>query len=336
MSPEYIWNAWTRMLQSSPFEAVWGLLSSTLVCTALGAVIALLLARVRPRRRSADSASASDRVALGVIALVVAVVWIGDIALRGYAFDMSATVSWWRFALAPAVAAAGLVVWVVTRRTAEPRRALDAASATRRTWTTFGPRRGIRVFAAAIAVTVGSVVIFGRMSTAVEPGLSAHIAWDVPNVAAPPIVMVFPGWAYGIPLLAGVVALAAGVVLALHRNALRPYSDGARLDRERSGRSDVARDIVALGVATVLVVLGGVLHMARSAATTSMTVLMESGREAVVDVALPHADLIMVGGFAAPILEIAGSVLLTLLVLRAAAIVSARRRFPARPVEVAT
>ncbi|MDQ1084616.1 MULTISPECIES: hypothetical protein [Microbacterium] len=336
MSPEYLRNAWTRMLQSSPSEVIWGLLSSTLICIALGAVIALLLTRVRRGRRSADSASQADRVALGAISLVVAAVWIGDIALRGYAFDMSATVSWWRFALAPTVAAAGLAVWVVTRRTAQPRRTLDAASATRRTWTTFGPHRGIRVLAAAVAVTGGIVVVFGRMSTALDPGLSAHIAWEVPNVAAPPIVMVFPGWAYGIPMLAGVVALGAGVVLALHRNALRPYSDGARLDLERSGRSDVARDIVALGVATVLVVLGGMLHMARSAATTSMTVVMESGREETVDVALPHADLIMAGGLAAPILEIAGCVLLTLLVLRAAAIVSARHRFPARLVEAAT
>ncbi len=194
MSPEHLWNVWTRMPQSSPIEAVWGLLSSTLVCVVLGAVIAVLVlvTRVRPGRRSADSASRSDRAGLGVIALVVAVVWIGDIVLRGYVFDMSATVSWWRFALAPAVAAAGLAAWVVTRRTTQPRRAVDAASVTRRTWTTFGPRRGIRVLAAVVAVTVGVVVVFGRMSTASDPGLAAHVAWDVPNVPAPPIVMVFP------------------------------------------------------------------------------------------------------------------------------------------------
>lgn len=334
MSPEYLWNVWNRMLQASPWEVAWGLLSSALVCAALGTAIAVVAARVRSGRLRVSIASRAERVAVGVIALAVGAAWIGDIALRGYVFDMSATVSWWRFALAPTVAAAGLAVWAATRRTIRPRRAVDAASATRRTWTTFGPRRGIRVLAVALVATVGSVIVFGQMSTAFDPGLVAHVAWEVPNVEAPPVVLVFPGWAYGIPFLAGVVALAAVVVLALHRNAVRPYSQAAPLDVERAGRSDVAREIVALAVAAVLVPLGGMLRMARSAAITNMTVLTDSGREWSVQVAMPPADLIMAGGFVAPLLEIAGCAMLALLVVRAAGMLRVRPRRSAPPVEV--
>lgn len=334
MSPEYLWNVWNRMLQASPSEAAWGLLSSTPVCAALGVVIGLVVVRVRSGRLPVMVASRADHLALGAIALMVGVLWIGDIVLRGYVFNMSAVVSWWRFALAPTVAAAGIAAWGMTRRTARIRRAPDAATATRRTWTTFGPRRGIGVLAAALAVTAGIVIVFGQMSTAFDPGLAGHVAWEAPNVTAPPIVVVFPGWAYGIPSLAGIVALATVVMLALHRNAVLPYPGGARLVVERSGRSAVARDIVALAVATVLVALGGLLGMARSAAVTSMTVVTDSGGETSVQIAMPHADLIMAGGFAAPILEIAGCAMLTLLVIRAAAVLRVRPRRSARLLEV--
>ena len=142
MSPEYLWNVWNRMLQASPSEAAWGLLSSTPVCAALGVVIGLVVVRVRSGRLPVMVASRADHLALGAIALMVGVLWIGDIVLRGYVFNMSAVVSWWRFAPAPTVAAAGIAAWGMTRRTARIRRAPDAATATRRTWTTFGPRRG--------------------------------------------------------------------------------------------------------------------------------------------------------------------------------------------------
>ncbi|MBB3158940.1 hypothetical protein FHS07_002658 [Microbacterium proteolyticum] len=334
MNPEHFWNVGNRMLQAPLPELVWGLLSSSVVCAVLGIAIAFVAARVRHGGPSGAAVARVGHAAIGVIALAVGLVWIGDIALRGYVIDMSAAVSRWRFALAPVVAAAGVAAWAVTRRATQPRRAADAGSVTRRTWVTFGPRRGLVALLVAMVVAVGVMVVFGRMSTAFEPGLAAHVAMEAPNVEAPPVVTVFPGWAYGIPLLAGAVALAAAVVLALHRNAARPFPDGVRLDLERRGRADAARDIVALAVATMLLMLGGVLRLARSAAADTMTVQMPSGHLTSVQLALPHADLIMVGGIAAPMLEIAGSSLLTLLVVRAAAAVHARRRQPAPPAEV--
>lgn len=334
MNPEHLWNVWDRMVQAPLPELMWGLLSSSLVCAFLGIVIALVVARAKRGRSCAATTPRVGRAAVGVVALAVGLVWAGDIALRGYVFDTSATVSWWRFALAPAVAAAGVAAWSLTRPTAHPRRVVDAASITRRTWVTFGPRRGLVVLLVAMAVTVGVVLVFGDMSTAFDTGLAAHVALEAPNVEAPPTVMFFPGWAYGIPLIAGVVVLAAAVALALHRNAARPFPDGVRLDLERRGRADAARDIVALAVATVLLMLGGVLRLARSAAVSTLTVQMPSGRETSVQLALPHADLIMAGGFAAPMLEIAGCALLSLLVLRAVSLVPARPRRSAPSAEV--
>ncbi|KTS55356.1 hypothetical protein NS206_17110 [Microbacterium testaceum] len=280
MSPENVWNVWNRILRASPWEIVWGLLSSPVVCVALGIALALVVVRVRRGSSTGRSVLRGERVAVGAIALVVGVVWGVDLALRGYVLDMSATVSWWRFAVAPIAAAAGMAVWGALLRTKAPRRTVDATSAARRTWRTFGSRRGIRILLALMVVTSCLVVVFGQMSTALDPGVAAHVALDVPNVEAPPIVTVFPGWAYGIPLLAGVVSLAAAVVFALHRNAVRPFSDRVRLDLERSGRSDAARDVVTLALGVVLIVLGGLLHMARSAAVATMTVMTDSGADA--------------------------------------------------------
>lgn len=334
MNVEYLWDVWSRMLRASPWEIVGGLLASPVVCAALGIALALVVARVRRASSTGRTVLREERVAVGAIALVVGVVWVVDLALRGYVLDMSATVSWWRFAVVPIAAAAGMVVWGALLRTKAPRRAVDATSAGRRTWTTFGSRRGIRILVALMLVTSCIVVVFGQMSTALDPGVAAHVALDVPNVEAPPIVTVFPGWAYGIPLLAGVVALAAAVVFALHRNAVRPFSDRVRLDLERSGRSDAARDVVTLALGVVLIALGGLLHMARSGAVTTMIVMTDSGAEARHDVSLPHADLILAGGFVAPFLQIAGCMLLALLVVRAIGLVRARPRRSASPVEV--
>ncbi|MEV7766663.1 hypothetical protein [Microbacterium sp. NPDC086615] len=334
MNVEYLWDVWSRMLRASPWEIVWGLLSSPVVCAALGIALALVVVRVRRGSSTGRSVLREERVAVGAIALVVGVVWVVDLALRGYVLDMSATVSWWRFAVAPIAAAAGMAVWGALLRTKAPRRTVDATSIARRTWTTFGSRPGIRILLALMAVTACVVVVFGQTSAALEPGVAAHVALDVPNVDAPPIVTVFPGWAYGIPLLAGVIALAAGVVFALHRNAVRPFSDRLRLETQRSGRSDAARDLVTLALAVMLIALGGLLHMARSGAVTTMTVMTDSGAEVRHDVSLPHADLILTGGFVAPFLQIGGCMLLALLVVRAIGLVRARPRRSAPPVEV--
>jgi len=334
MNSQYLWEVGSRLLRASPEDVVRGLLSSSVVCAVLGLVIAIVWTLIRKPRETAPLVVGprGERVGLGVIALFVGAVWVLDIGLRGYVFDMSNTVSWWRFAVAPSIAAFGLGAWAVTRRTREPRRVVDAGAVTRRTWTTFGPRRGILLFFVLIALAGSIAVVFGRMSTAFDSGIAAHVALPVPNTDVPPVVTIFPGWAYGIPLIVALAALGAATVLALSRNAVCAFPGNLSLDTERARRAGLARDVAAIAIAATLVSFAGLLRMARASAATTIAATTDSGRVAVADVHLPHADLILVGGLLAPALEIAGCALLALLVARGILLVGARRvRSTSRP-----
>jgi len=304
---------------SFPLDLLGQLLFSPVVCIVLGITVAVVVVVIRRTAGSASGPVASkprrERIAIAGVALAAGLSWITDIALRGSVFDMSATVSWWRFAVAPTAAAAGLTALAVVMRAEAPRRVVDSATAGRRTWTTFGPRRGIPVFLVLAGVAVAVTLVFGDMSTASDPGLAAHVALELPNTDAPPVVLPFPGWAYGIPLIVSVSALAAILVLVLGRNALRPFPAGVPLDVERGRRAMVARDATALATAATLLATAGALRLARSAVVTTVTTMTGSGTGPAQSVNLPHADLIMVGGAIAPVAEIVGCALLALLVV---------------------
>jgi len=324
LHPRGLANALARIL---PFDLVGALLSSPVVSAALAVVAAVVIAVITSRAGGvAVTGARGERVAIAGVACTVGVVWLLDVVLRGYVFDMSATVSWWRFAVAPTTAAVGLALLAIAMRTRRPRRSLDAAMAVRRTWTSFGPRRGILSFAILGAVAAALALVFGGMSTAFEPGLAAHVALELPNTDEAPVILPFPGWAYGIPLILSIVALAAALLLALHRNAVRPFPDDVPLDVERTRRASVARDAVILAAGATLIALAGMLRLARSAVTTSVTIMTDSGTGPALSVNLPHADLIVVGGIVAPVLEIGGCLLLALLVVGGIRVATAPRR----------
>lgn len=327
MNAQYLSNVWNRLLEASPAEVAWGLLSSPVVCAVLGVAVALFVARVRRGAVVADRAPRGERVAAGGIALAVGVVWVVDIVLRGYVFDMSDTVSWWRFSVAPIAAASGLTILASAMRARAPRRAVDPASMRRRTWTTFGPLRGIPLFVVVVGVTIAVAVVFGRTSTSYGSGLAAHVALELPNVDAPRVVTIFPGWAYGIPLIVSVLTLTVAVFSALRRNAVRPFPAAVSLDVERARRAEIARDVVGIGIGATSIVLGGMLRMARAAVATTITTTSESGGVSNLSVSLPHADLVLGGGVVAPLLEIGGLAILVLLVVRSIRVAQA----PTRP-----
>lgn len=332
MNDRYISDVWARLWQAPPVDILWGALSSSVVCAILAAVAAAALAIVLRRRTATAPAGNRPRegFALSIVAALVGAFWLADVILRGYVVDMSETVSWWRFAVAPAVAAAALLVVGGFLRARGPRRPVDAVSTARRTWTTFGPRRGLVAFIALSVAAAGCIVILGAMSTTLDIDGAAHIALVAPNTALAPVVFPFPGWAYGLPALAALGGLVAATVFALHRNAIRPYADGVSRERERVHRLGTARGIVAIASAAALIALAGMLRMARAAATTSLTVA-EPGRTTTVDVHLPHEDLILIGGLVAPALEIGGCILLVLLVIGARGGVALGGRSPALP-----
>ncbi|MDF2665819.1 MAG: non-ribosomal peptide synthetase [Microbacterium sp.] len=325
----------SALARISPFDLVPALLSSPVVSAALAVVAAVAIAVITHRAGGvAVAGPRGERVALAGVACAVGVVWLLDVVLRGYVFDMSATVSWWRFAVAPTAAAVGLALLAIAMRTKRPRRSIDPAMAVRRTWTSFGPRRGILSFAVLGVVAIAVALVFGAMSTAFEPGLAAHVALDLPNTDEPPVVLPFPGWAYGIPLIVSVVALAAAMVFALRRNAVRPFPDEVPLDVERVRRASVARDAVVLAAGATLIALAGMLRLARSAVTTSVTIMTDSGTGPALSADLPHADLILLGGVIAPGLEIGGCLLLALLVTRGVRIAATPRRRTVAAAEV--
>lgn len=326
MSAQYLLNVGNRLLQASPGEVVWGLLSSSVVCAVLGVAAALLVARVRRGTVAPGRAPRDERIVLGGIASAAGAVWIADVVLRGHAFDMSATVAWWRFAVAPIAAALGLAMLLFAMRARGQRRTVDAVSVSRRTWSTFGPLRGTPLYATVVGVTIVVAVVFGRMSTSYGPGIAAHLTLEVPNTDVPPVVTVFPGWAYGIPLIVSVSVLAATVFCALRRNAVRPFPASVSLDVERARRAEIARGVVGIGIAATSIVLGGVLRMARSAVTTTITTTSVSGGGRRFDVLLPHADLVLSGGVVAPLLEIGGVAMLALLVVRSIRVARAPMR----------
>lgn len=326
----------SALARISPFELVLALLSSPAVSVALAVVAAVAIAVVTRRAGGAAVVGPrGERVALAGIAFATGTVWIVDVLLRGYVFDMSDTVSWWRFAVAPAVAAIGLVLLAIAMRTNRPRRSVDAVTAVRRTWMTFGPRCGILSLAVLVGVAMAVSLVFGQMSTAFEPGLAAHVALELPNTDEAPVILPFPGWAYGIPLILSIGALAAALFLALTRNAVRPFPKDVALEVERNRRASVARDAVVLAAAAILIALAGMLRLARSAVTTSVTIMTDSGSGPALSVNLPHADLILIGGALAPALEIGGCLMLALLVGRGIRVASARRGRSATVVGVA-
>lgn len=321
-----IFSLWNRVRDFSLTEVAAGLLSSPLVSVALALALAVAVVPLARRRVSDGGVLPGERVALASIAGAVGAGWIIDVVLRGYVFDMSATVSWWRFAIPPAIAAAGLSFFALTRGTAHPRRPTAAATVLRRTWTTFGPRRGI-AFGSILAVSIIVIAaVFGGMSFSFDSGPSAHVALPVPNTDEPPVVTAFPGWAYGIPLIVSVLLLAAATALVLHRGARRPFSAQIAPDLERRHRSIVAREAMAIAIGAGLIALAGLLRMARGGAVTSTTTMTDSGVGPAMSVNLPHADLIIGGGFVAPLLEIGGCVLLLLLVIRAVGVDRVARR----------
>ncbi len=317
MNVEYIENLVDRIWSAPGGELVGGLLSSSVVCAVLAVVVtgATLLLR-RRRGRTLLEAPRDEYLAVAAAALGVGVIWFADVVVRGYVLDLSAAVAWWRFATAPVVAAIALCALGSALRTRHPRPRIDAGTAGRRTWRTFGPGRlALSAFLVSTCLVVVVVVVCATMATATEPGSSAHIALGIPNTDERPLIFPFPGWAYGTPLLVALVALTVALLFALRRNAIRPYPAGRSAESERAHRSMIARDVVTIATAGALLSLAGILRVASSAVASSITVSAPDRAETTLAVSVPHLDLFVVGGLMAPVLEIAGCAMLTALLL---------------------
>ncbi|MGM1018225.1 MAG: hypothetical protein ACQEW8_11890 [Actinomycetota bacterium] len=288
-----------------------------LVTLAIAAVIFATLAFVQSARRPAEAAVADDAAGrylpelgiLGAGALGVIILSILDSVVRGYVLNLANAVSWWAQAL-PVLVAAIVVALVLVRiatRGSSPSTVPVGPSA-RRGWLTFLPRAdliaGVAVFAALIATTLAA----GLASSPDAEGRYVHLVLPMANTQVDPLRVWFFGWAYGVPVLICATLLAVVLWAALAANARRPFLRPATVADERRMRTRVTRAASHVAVGGLLLSLGSAWRfVAEAGGTNTLTDPLGT-----YEVTWRYADLAAAAGWLAPVVEIAGFVVLLL------------------------
>ncbi|MDZ5144489.1 hypothetical protein [Microbacterium testaceum] len=321
MKAEDLGEVWDRLRLAPAAEAGAALLSSALMCALFGVVIGFAVAVARRRFGAGKPVGwvGDEERALAGAALAVGAVWFVDLMVRGYVLNLSATTAWWQFAIAPVTAGVSLFLFALALRTPRTRARVTPGAVARRTWRSYGPTGPVMGAFGALIVGAGAVTVAcGAASTQSAAGSPERIALGIPNTDLDPLVVLFPGWAYGLPLLVALGALTLATILALHRNAVRPFRDGDSLDDERARRRRLSTGVVAVASAGVLLGLAGLLRMARSAAAGSMTVRGDGLQSMTYAISSPYGELLVLGGVVASVMHIAACAALTVMVVDAA------------------
>lgn len=258
-------------------------------------------------------------VVLGVVAVVVIAAPVVDIVLRSYVLDMSASTAPLRVAMpliAACVGIALLATLIATRGTAAS--TVPVVPAVRRTWTTFSSRRDLLVLAAVLTVLVVTTVLAGLASSSDRQG--AHVLLEIPVPNLPdvdPLRVQFYGWTYGVPALMGAVALVVTVAAVLRLNAARPFIRPETVNVERAVRRHLASDASRIGVAALALALAAAWRLVAGANAITGIEIMGVNEGSPYDATWKYAELAVLAGWGAPILEIAGFALLMLVAIRA-------------------
>ncbi len=316
------------ILSLSPAELIGAVFSTPLVSLAIAFLIAgLSLAMSRDGRAGkaaaghADTATRSryapERRTLGATAIAVVILFVVESVVRGYVFNTADVVSWWRFAFPLFCAAIGIIVLlvlVVTRGKALPE--VPVANA-RRTWTTFGPQRGIVAACVTLAALVATTVSAGLASSPDDRGRYIWLVVPVPNEAdIDPVRHWFYGWAYGVPVLICLALLGAATWTVLHYNASRPYVRPETVIDEKSARREIAAGAVNVALAGMLIALAGAWRFIARAGSGSQLIINGQNDGEPYDMTWRYAELAAAGGWIAPILEIIAFALLIVLAVR--------------------
>lgn len=261
-----------------------------------------------------DARYTRERRALGISALVVIVIFMVENIVRGYFLNMADVVSWWRFAIPIFVAFVGLgLLLAVIRFGGTVRPAQPAVLGSRRTWTTFGPRAGLVGAGVAVVALLVTTITAGLASSPDTEGRYIYLEIPIPNESIDPIRPWFYGWAYGVPVLACLVALTAVTLVVLHRNAARPFLRAETAGVEQTARSGIAAGAVQVATAGVLLTLAGAWRfIAASGSGSQLTVQGDTPQTGTYEVAWQYAEFAAIAGWLAPVLEIAAFVLLLL------------------------
>lgn len=250
---------------------------------------------------------------LGIVAIGVIVAFITENLLSGYVLNLYGVVSWWRYATPVFAASLGLAVLLVvvaTRGSAPAER--PVIPAVRRTWLSFSTRvasAGAVLVVLALAVTT---IAAGLASSNIGDGPYVYLEIAIPNETIDPVRPWFYGWAYGVPVLVCLVALAAVAVGALHSNAVRAFLRPETVVAEQRERRDVANGITRVATGAALLALAGAWRFIADAGSTGqLSIQGDTGSDSY-EAVWRYADLAIVGGWLAPALEIVAFVLLIL------------------------
>ena len=216
----------TSILSIGPTEIISAAFSLPLFSIVVAVIAAGGILLVASRRRHHDRGPAQPPEAaarsirmrylpehrtLGIAAIGVCVLFAVENVMRGYVVNLPGLVSWWRFATPVfcALLAICVVFGLIVARGSAPTE-VPVVPAVRRTWTSFSSRSSVicasLVLLALLATTVGA----GLASSANGEGQYVWLEIPVPNEAdIDPIRLGFYGWAYGIPVLICLAALAS-------------------------------------------------------------------------------------------------------------------------------
>lgn len=327
---------WDRFDSRSFFEIFgWALsvplFSLILAVFVIGAFV--LLARLKNAGGQSGSRSDSavaipaeyevERRTLGIGAIAVIGMFAVEFVVRGFLLNFSDTVDWWRYAtpLLTAVLILAVVLFhIVSRRTVAPARPVVASA--RRTWLSFGPRAGIIGAGALVAAFVATTLAAGAASSPDDRGRYIYIELVAANTTIDPLRFWFYGWAYGIPVIICVGALAMMAWLTLRANALRPFRMPENTGMERRTRGQIAAGITSISSAAMLLALGGAFRLISNARGPWGLTIDGDPRSEPYKMTWHYANLAAAAGWLAPLLEVAAFVLL---------LISARRLLRAHP-----
>lgn len=309
-----------------PGQVPSALLSMPWVSLILAAIIAVGIA-VSPRWRAGresrvrlDPAAARGVVAryssehrtLGIAAIAVLLVFLAENLISGYALNLQDVVSWWRYATPVFTASVGVAVLLVligTRGSTPPERPVVSA---RRTWLTFSSRLGSAGAALALIALTATTVLAGLASSNIEGGPYVYLEIEIPNETIDPIRPWFYGWAYGIPVLICTAVLVAATVAALHANAARPFLRPETVVAEQRERRDIATGITRIATSGALLALAGAWRFIADAGSIAGLTIEGDGRSDSYTAYWRYGEVAAVGGWLAPLLEIAAFVVLLL------------------------
>lgn len=298
----------------SPLELIDALFSLPVFSLVLAAVITGVFVIAR-RTQPVDPPERyrPELRVLGFVAIGVIVIYAIENIVRGYLLQLPDVVDWWRYPMAIFAALVGLGVvgvLIAVRGSSAPE--LPVAPTARRGWTTFGPRAGLASGSVVAGALLATCVLAGLASSADADGRFIYLELEIPNTSVGPVLPWFFGWWYGIPVMIATVALAAAVWVVLSRNATRPYVRPELVPAEQDARRRVARSVVSISTAAMLLALGGAWRFIDRGMISGLT----NQDNETFEVVWRYSALANAAGWLAPVLEVVGFTLLLVTAVR--------------------